>query len=84
MSALVAIPTIWVMTTYLDGDAWWMVIAHPLLGLIAMMLIVFLSTIVLTRRQALLDAGKTPFFERIERHKELADPIGDGVCNDTI
>lgn len=63
----VAAPLTWVLFTYVDGDEWWKIIARPIIGLIGMLLITFLSTFVLARRQMRLDAGKRPLFEPFEQ-----------------
>ena len=58
----------WVMDRYVTGDDWWNAIVHIAAGMMTMIARVFVSSFLLTRRQMLLDDGRTPFFERFERH----------------
>lgn len=67
ISLLIGAPAVWVMGGPLDGHEWWRIIVRYVVGFIAFIAIAYLSGLALVHRQAVLDSGRTPLFERFER-----------------
>jgi hypothetical protein len=67
ISAVIGVPAIALAVWLPDNGEWWHTVLLQAAGLAAMLLIVFLTTIALTKRQEQLDTGKEPWGEKIEK-----------------
>lgn len=62
---VIGLPLIWFVVSIPDGQ-WWSVLAVQGVGLVGMLLITFVTSFALIKRQAIIDSGKQPLTERIE------------------
>lgn len=64
---IIGLPAIGIVAIIPD-DAWWSTPALGLTGVAGLLTITFVTILLLSRRQAMIDSGKIPLAERIEDH----------------